>query len=119
MNHVFLNEILHENVYMKQPERFIDPRFPNHVCRLTKALYGLRQAPRAWFEHLKDTLLKWGFHNGKNDVSFFYLWTAKLSIFVLIYVNDILLRCNDPACLQNFTQKLNSMFALKDLGPVY
>jgi len=48
----FLNRYLHEEVYVEQPKRFIDPSFPNHVYKLKKALYGLKQAPKAWYERL-------------------------------------------------------------------
>lgn len=49
VKNVFLNGTLTENVYMEQPSGYIDPRFPNHVCQLKKALYSLKQAPCAWF----------------------------------------------------------------------
>jgi len=49
---VFLNGYLHEEVYVEQPKGFIDPNFPNHVYKLKKALYALKQAPRVWYERL-------------------------------------------------------------------
>ena len=61
MNNAFLNGILHEQVFMRQPEGFTNPELPSHVCKLTKALYGLKQAPRAWFDRLKCVMLSWGF----------------------------------------------------------
>jgi hypothetical protein len=56
----FLNGPLSEEVYVKQPPGFEDPKRPNHVYKLHKALYGLKQGPRAWYECLKDFLLKKG-----------------------------------------------------------
>lgn len=53
INYAFLNVDLTEEVYMKQPKGFEDPTQPNHVCRLNKALYGLKHASRAWFTKLK------------------------------------------------------------------
>lgn len=116
VNNAFLNGLLKEDVFMKQPVGFQDPQRPQHVCKLVKALYGLKQAPRAWFERLRNTLIQWGFQNSKTDVSLFFLKTASLTVFVLIYVDDILVTGNNGDYLAAFTQKLNNMFSLKDLG---
>ncbi|GJT22381.1 retrovirus-related pol polyprotein from transposon TNT 1-94 [Tanacetum coccineum] len=59
---VFLNGILHEEVYVSQPDGFVDPKNPNHVYKVKKALYGLKQAPRAWREDVDDgqtIILSW------------------------------------------------------------
>ncbi|GKF05993.1 retrovirus-related pol polyprotein from transposon TNT 1-94 [Tanacetum coccineum] len=58
----FLNGPLKEEVYVSQPEGFIDSEFPNHVYRLKKALYGLKQAPRAWYDKLSSFLIEHGFN---------------------------------------------------------
>ena len=63
----FLNEILHEEVFVEQLKGFQDPHFPNHVLRLKKALYGLKQAPRAWYDCLTSYLLDHGFKRGQAD----------------------------------------------------
>lgn len=63
VNNAFLNCLHQENVLMKQREGFIDPNFPNHVCKLEKTLYGLKQAPRVWFDRLRSVLISWGFQN--------------------------------------------------------
>ncbi|GKG09898.1 retrovirus-related pol polyprotein from transposon TNT 1-94, partial [Tanacetum coccineum] len=57
----FLNDPLKEEVYVSQPEGFIDPEFPDHVYRLKKSLYGLKQAPRAWYDKLSSFLIEHGF----------------------------------------------------------
>ena len=57
INNVFLNGDLHEEVFMSQPDGFVDQAKPTYVCKLHKALYGLKQAPRTWFEKLRGALL--------------------------------------------------------------
>jgi hypothetical protein len=84
----FLNGPLSEEVYVKQPPSFEDPKRLNHVYKLHKTLYGLKQAPRAWYECLKDFMLKQGFEIGKADAT---LFTRKVDghIFVCqIYVDE-------------------------------
>ncbi|GJY54668.1 retrovirus-related pol polyprotein from transposon TNT 1-94 [Tanacetum coccineum] len=66
MKTAFLNGKLKEEVYVSQPEGFIDPDRPNHVYRLKKALYGLKQAPRAWYDTLSKFLLDQGFSKDIN-----------------------------------------------------
>ena len=57
----FLNGLLKEDVYVAQPKGFIDPHFPNHVLYLKKALYGLKEAPRVWYDRLTQYLVSHGF----------------------------------------------------------
>lgn len=61
VNNAFLQGHLTEAVYMKQPPGFVDSQHPNHVCHLKKAIYGLRQAPRAWHDALKNYVNSYGF----------------------------------------------------------
>jgi hypothetical protein len=67
----FLNGPIQELVYVEQPPGFEDPKFPNHVYKLQKVLYGFKQAPRAWYECLKEFLLKQGFEIVKADPTLF------------------------------------------------
>ena len=68
---VFLNGYINELVYVEQPPGFEDHRYPNHVCRLHKALYRLKRAPRAWYEHLRDFLIIQGFKIGRVNTTLF------------------------------------------------
>ena len=66
----FLNDYINE-VYVEQPPSFEDDKKPDHVYKLKKALYVLKQAPRAWYERLRDFLLSKGFMMGKVDTTLF------------------------------------------------
>ena len=116
MNNAFLNGDLTEEVYMRQPEGFVDQQRPDFVCKLHKALYGLKQAPRAWFDKLKSSLIQWGFKNSKSDTSLFLRRTKSSIIIILIYIDDILITRSDCVELEDFIKLFSSTFALKDLG---
>ncbi|KAK9152082.1 hypothetical protein Syun_010391 [Stephania yunnanensis] len=95
---------------------FVDTSQPNAVCKLHKALYGLRQALRAWFDQLKSTLLSRGFHNSKADSSLFIFHHEQVVLYVLVYVDDIIITGSNQTFIQSFIDKLNGKFALKDIG---
>ncbi|GKC72468.1 retrovirus-related pol polyprotein from transposon TNT 1-94, partial [Tanacetum coccineum] len=78
----FLNGELKEEVYVHQPEGFVDPERPHHVYRLKKALYGLKQAPRAWYDTLSRFLLAQGFSKGVVDPTLFIRKTGKHTLHV-------------------------------------
>ncbi|GJZ76678.1 retrovirus-related pol polyprotein from transposon TNT 1-94 [Tanacetum coccineum] len=78
----FLNGILREEVYVSQPDGFVDPNKPNHVCRLMKALYGLKQAPRAWYDLLSSFLLSQGFSKGTVDPTLFISKKGKVILLI-------------------------------------
>jgi hypothetical protein len=101
---------------MTQPPGFTHPQFPNHVCKLQKAIYGLKQAPRAWFSKLSSRLLQLGFCGSRSDSSLFILKHASFTIYVLIYVNDIIITCSKVIAIDDLLQQLSSDFAMKDLG---
>nr|GFA43093.1 hypothetical protein [Tanacetum cinerariifolium] len=86
----FLNGELNEVVYVSQPEGFVDPEHPTHVYRLKKALYGLNQAPRAWYDKLSKFLISTGFTKGVVDPTIFTRKTRKHILLVQIYVDDII-----------------------------
>ncbi|GKA91449.1 putative ribonuclease H-like domain-containing protein [Tanacetum coccineum] len=95
----FLNGELKEEVYVSQPEGFVDPDHLTHVYRLKKALYGLKQAPRAWYDTLSRFLLDNKFSKGAVDPTLFTQKTGKHILLVQIYVDDIIFASTDPkAC---------------------
>jgi hypothetical protein len=119
IHNAFLNGVLDEEVYMKQPPGFVDSALPGHVCRLHKSLYGLKQAPRAWYTRLNDFLLSIGFHASKVDTSLFIFSVGSDICYLLVYVDDILLTGNNAILLQRLIQLLSSEFKLRDLGDVH
>jgi len=119
IHNVFLNDILTEEVYMKQPPGFVDSCLPSHVCRLHKSLYGLKQAPRAWYTRLSDFLLSIGFRASKVDTSLFILSDGSNIFYLMMYVDDILLTGSNSAMLHHLIQLLSSEFKLRDLGTVH
>lgn len=118
VSNAFLHGILDEEVYMEQPMGFIDNSKPNFVCRLHKSLYGLKQAPRAWFRRLSQKLIELGFSESKLDYSLFTLHSAQHQIFVLVYVDDILVTGSTASAITNVIHQLKSEFHVKDLGHI-
>ena len=114
VNNAFLQGTLTEEVYMQQPPGFVDQDKPNHVCRLRKALYGLKQAPRAWYIELRNYLLSIGFVNSFSDTSLFVMQRGRSIIYMLIYVDDILVTGNDTTLLQHTLEVLSQRFSVKD-----
>lgn len=101
---------------MYQPQSFVDPEKPNHVCKLTKALYGLKHAPRAWFNKFSHFLMEFGFTCSKSDPSLFTYHENNETLLMLLYVDDILLTGSSPRLLQQLLQKLRDMLPMKDLS---
>jgi hypothetical protein len=97
VQNAFLHGWLSEDVFMTQPPGFIHPQFPNHVCKLHKVLYGLKQALHAWFSRLSDRLQELGF----------------------IYVDDILITSSLPQGIATLIQSFRVEFDIKDLGPLH
>lgn len=71
VSNAFLHGFLSEDVYMQQPPGFEDDRYPSHVCKLQRAIYGLKQSPRAWYARLSARLHQLGFTSSKADTSLF------------------------------------------------
>nr|GEY86983.1 retrovirus-related Pol polyprotein from transposon TNT 1-94 [Tanacetum cinerariifolium] len=92
----FCNGPLKEEVYVAQPNGFVDPDHPKKVYRLMKALYGLKQAPRAWYDELSKFLTSKGFTKGKIDLTIFTIRYGEDILLVQIYVDDIIFRTSDP-----------------------
>ncbi|PKU80502.1 Retrovirus-related Pol polyprotein from transposon TNT 1-94 [Dendrobium catenatum] len=112
----FLHGDINETVYMRQPKGFEDSAQPTHVCRLRKAIYGLRQAPRQWYTTFTTYLLQIGFQHSQSDPSLLILHRDKLQIYLLVYVDDILLTGNDNNKMKELIEHMKHKFTMKDLG---
>lgn len=113
-----LHGVIDEEVYMRQPLGYKDLAHPEYVCKLSKALYGLRQAPIAWFSMFSAFLLEQGFLNSKADTCLFILKTDTTITLVLVYVDDILITGSNSMFISDLIKTLNSGFVMKDLGPL-
>jgi hypothetical protein len=116
IQNAFLHGNISEEVFMTQPPGFAHPQFPSHVCKLQKALYGLKHAPRAWFSRLSNRLLELGFIGSRSDSSLFIYRCANYLLLVLIYVDDILITCSNHGAIRNLLTDLHRDFVVKDLG---
>ena len=94
VSNAFLHGYLKEEVYMQQPQGYVNPSKPHYVCRLLKSLYGLKQAPRAWFERFTSQLLHLGFMASLADSSLFVYHFGSTILYLLLYVDDIIITGN-------------------------
>ena len=114
----FLNGDLEEDIYMQQPPGY-EEGGPGIVCHLRKSLYGLKQAPRAWHLKLKGELEKLGLKVSAADPGLFILPLGQDSVYVLVYVDDILLASRSLANIQALKSKIGRVFDVKDLGEAH
>ncbi|GJW70955.1 retrovirus-related pol polyprotein from transposon TNT 1-94 [Tanacetum coccineum] len=114
----FLNDELKEEVYVSQPEGFIDLDHPNHVYHPKKALYGLKQALRAWYDTLSRFLLAHRFSKGVVDPTLFIRITGKHTLHVQIYVDDIIFSSTDPRDCDRFSNEISSKFQMSMMGQI-
>ncbi|CAH9101308.1 unnamed protein product [Cuscuta epithymum] len=112
----FLNGDLKEEVYVAQPDGFVDPERPNHVYKLRKALYGLKQAPRAWYEALSDFLVESGFSKGKIDLTLFIKRHKGDIMLIQIYVDDIIFASSNPNFCKKFSNLMHTKFEMSMMG---
>jgi histone deacetylase 1/2 len=119
VQNAFLHGVLEEEVYMSQPPGFEDSTRPHYVCRLDKALYGLKQAPRAWYARLSTKLCDLGFKPSKSDASLFIYSKNGIVIYMLIYVDDIIVTSSSTKAITALLKDLRTDFSLKDLGRQY
>ncbi|GKC53388.1 putative ribonuclease H-like domain-containing protein, partial [Tanacetum coccineum] len=112
----FLYEKIKEEVYVCQPPGFEDPNFPDKVYKVEKALYGLHQAPRAWYETLSSYLLDNGYHRGQIDKSLFIKRHEDDILLIQIYVDDIIFGSTKKEMSVEFEKTMHRRFQMSYMG---
>lgn len=111
VKNAFLNGYLQETVYMVQPPGFTHKVYPNHVCKLKRALYELKQKPRVWYDRFSTYLLTKGFMSSRADNSLFVLRERDCFIALLLYVDDMLGTGNSEVYLSQILHQLKQNLA--------
>ena len=112
----FLNGVLEEEVFMRQPEGYTKPEEEHLVCKLSKSIYGLKQSPRCWNTALHAHLVKMNFEQLHLDPCIYRSKTEGDCFYIGVYVDDIVLAGRDEARIQEVKQILARKFDIKDLG---
>ena len=117
VSNAFLYGDIEEDIYVEQPEGYNDGT--GRVCKMRRALYGLKQSPRQWNKRLHEQLLGLGFHSSAFDPALYLRYSPRGGVtFLLVYVDDILMVCSDPSLLSELKQQLLSTWDMKDLGEI-
>ncbi|GJS50407.1 retrovirus-related pol polyprotein from transposon TNT 1-94 [Tanacetum coccineum] len=114
----FLNGPLKEEVYVAQPDGFVDPDHPEKVYLLRKALYGLKQALRAWYDELSNFLISKGFTKGTIDHTLFTIRYREDILLVQIYVDDIIFGSTNPKYSKRIEKLMHSRFEMSLMGEI-
>ncbi|GJW31919.1 retrotransposon protein, putative, ty1-copia subclass [Tanacetum coccineum] len=112
----FLNGRLDEDIYMEQPEGYVDPNYPNGVCKLQRAIYGLKQASRQWNKRFDEEIKKFGFIQNRDEPCVYRKASGSDVVFLILYVDDILIMGNNIPRLKEVKDYLGKCFSVKDLG---
>lgn len=115
----FLNGEIDQEIYMCQPEGFVEPGLENKVCLLKKAIYGLKQSSRLWYEKAREVLVKLNFVQSKIEPCIFFKNSTNSVVFVALYVDDFFIFYNDFNSVQRLKAELCKQFHTKDLGPIF
>ena len=113
----FLNGVIEEEVYIEQPKGFDVENRETHVCRLHRALYGLNQAPRAWYSRIGNYLREMGFQQSEVNHNLYFL-IGEVPLILVLYVDDLFLTRDQRLigdCKSNFAIE----FEMKDLGSMH
>nr|GEW17779.1 retrovirus-related Pol polyprotein from transposon TNT 1-94 [Tanacetum cinerariifolium] len=112
----FLYGAINEEVYVTQPPSFVDPKFPNKVYKVVKALYGLHQAPKAWYATLSTFLEKSRHRRGAIDNTLFIKQDKKDIMLVQVYVDDIIFGSTKKSWCDKFEDLVKNRFQMSSMG---
>jgi hypothetical protein len=112
----FLNGVLEEEVYVRQPLGFESEKYPHQVYKLRKALYGLKQEPRAWYGRLRGFLFERGFEIGKVDQTLILLRQGRDILIVQVYVDDIAFGGSSNSLVARFAEDMSREFEMSMMG---
>ncbi|GJZ68045.1 retrotransposon protein, putative, ty1-copia subclass [Tanacetum coccineum] len=112
----FLNGYLDEDIYMVQPEGFVDPKHPRKVCKLQRSIYGLKQASRSWNKRFDEEIKRFGFAQNLDEPCVYQKASGSNVTFLILYVDDIIIMGNHIPSLQSVKSYLGKCFTMKDLG---
>nr|GEW53658.1 putative ribonuclease H-like domain-containing protein [Tanacetum cinerariifolium] len=116
VKNAFLYGTIEEKVYVCQPSGFDDPDYPDKVYKVVKTLYGLHQAPRAWYKTLATYLLENGFHRGQIDQTLFIKKQKGDIMLVQIYVDDIIFGATNKNLCKSFKKLMKDKFQMSSMG---
>ena len=116
VKNAFLNGNLEEKIYMMQSKGFIAKNQEHMVCKLKRSIYGLKQASRSWNIRFDQAIKSFGFEKNLDEPCVYKRHRDKVVMFLVLYVDDILLIGNDVGVMSSIKIWLSSQFDMKDLG---
>ena len=112
----FLYGDVDADVYMEQPEGYVDNTHPDYVWRLNKSLYGLKQSPKIWYSQVNDYFInELHFSRVPTEYGLYVLSKPDIYCIICLYVDDMLIACNDKQYLVYIKHKIGMKWKIKDL----
>ena len=112
----FHNDYIDKTIYMVQPENFLSEDPKKMVCKLKKSIYRLKQASHQWYPKFHQVIVSFGFEINMVDECVYHKFSGSKHIFLVLYVDDILLAINDIGLLHETKRFLSNNFKMVDLG---
>jgi hypothetical protein len=111
----FLNGNMTRDVYMIQPEGFVNTQNYGEVCKLRKSTYGLKQASRSWILRFDEVICQFGFIKSEEEPCVYMKFSGSAKVFLMLYIDDILRRRNDISMILNVKTYMEKSISMKDL----